>query len=73
MAESEGHEVGNSPDPKVNPEDTDEKGDNEEVASSESKDSQESSGLSILWIILIIVGGIATVGTTTRAIQKNNS
>ena len=73
MAESEGHEVGNSPDTEVNPEDTDEKGDNEEVASSESKDSQESSGLSILWIILIIVGGIATVGTTTRAIQKNNS
>ncbi|MBJ69656.1 MAG: hypothetical protein CL463_07110, partial [Acidimicrobiaceae bacterium] len=44
-----------------------------EAASSEGNNSQGSSGLSLLWIILIIVGGVATVGTTTRAIQKNNS
>ena len=68
-----GDGIGNPPDPKINPEDTDEKQDSEELASSEGKDLQGKSGLSILWIVLIIVGGIATVGTTTRAIQKNNS
>ena len=70
---SEATEIGRPPDPKINPEDTDDKKDSEEFASSEGKDSQGKSGLSILWIILIIVGGVATVGTTTRAIQKNNS
>ena len=68
-----GNSIGNPPEPKINPEDTDDKKDSEEFASSEGKDSQGKSGLSILWIILIIVGGVATVGTTTRAIQKNNS
>ena len=70
---SEATEIGRPPDPEINPEDTDDKKDSEEFASSEGKDSQGKSGLSILWIILIIVGGVATVGTTTRAIQKNNS
>ena len=68
-----GDSIGEPPEPKINPEDTDDKKDSEELASSEGKDSQGKSGLSILWIILIIVGGVATVGTTTRAIQKNNS
>ncbi|MBO00206.1 MAG: hypothetical protein CL438_06020, partial [Acidimicrobiaceae bacterium] len=68
-----GDSIGEPPDPKINPEDTDDKKDSEELASSEGKGSQGKSGLSILWIILIIVGGVATVGTTTRAIQKNNS
>ena len=68
-----GDSIGEPPEPKINPEDTDDKKDSEEFASSEGKDSQGKSGLSILWIILIIVGGVATVGTTTRAIQKNNS
>ncbi|MBJ87812.1 MAG: hypothetical protein CL461_06365, partial [Acidimicrobiaceae bacterium] len=66
-------EIGKPAKPEVAPEDPKEVGDSEELASSEGKDSQGKSGLSILWIILIIVGGIATVGTTTRAIQKNNS
>ena len=65
--------IGVPPEPKINPEDTDDKKDSEELASSEGTDSQGKSGLSILWIILIIVGGITTVGTTTRAIQKNNN
>ena len=68
-----GDSIGEPADAKINPEDTDDKKDSEEFASSEGKDSQGKSGLSILWIILIIVGGVATVGTTTRAIQKNNS
>jgi hypothetical protein len=68
-----GDSIGQPPEPKINPEDTDDKKDSEELASIEGKDSQGKSGLSILWIILIIVGGVATVGTTTRAIQKNNS
>ena len=68
-----GDSIGQPPDPKINPEDTDDKKDSEELASSEGKDSQGKSGLSILWIILIILGGITTVGTTTRAIQKNNN
>jgi len=63
----EGDGIGVPPEPKINPEDTD------EAASSEGNETQGKSGLSILWIILIIVGGITTVGTTTRAIQKNNN
>ena len=63
----EGDSIGVPPEPEINPENTD------EAASSEAEETQESSGLSFLWIILIIVGGVTTVGITTRAIQKNNS
>jgi hypothetical protein len=70
---SEASEIGVPPEPEVNPDDTGQTEDGEEVAFGEVKDSQGSSGLSLLWIILIIVGGVATVGKTTRAIQKNNS
>ncbi|MDG1846296.1 MAG: hypothetical protein P8J01_07855, partial [Acidimicrobiales bacterium] len=47
--------------------------DTDEAASSEGKETQGSSGLSFLWIILIIVAGLTTVGTATRKLQKNNS
>ena len=66
-------EVGKPAKPEIDPEDPKDVGDSDEIASSEGKDSQGKSGLSILWIILIIVGGVVTVGTTTRAIQKNNN
>ena len=66
-------EIGKPAKPKVDPEDPKDTDSSDEIASSEGKDSQEKSGLSILWIILIIVGGVVTVGTTTRAIQKNNN
>ena len=56
------------PEPEINPEDTD-----EAASSSEGKETQGSSGLSFLWIILIIVAGLTTVGTATRKLQKNNS
>ena len=70
---SEATEIGVPPEPKINPADADDKKDSEELASNVGKASQGKSGLSILWIILIILGGITTVGTTTRAIQKNNN
>ena len=66
-------EIGKPAKPKIDPEDPKDTDSSDEIASSEGKDSQEKSGLSILWIILIIVGGVVTVGTTTRAIQKNNN
>jgi hypothetical protein len=66
----EGDGIGIPPKPEINPEDTD---DTDEAASSEGKETQGSSGLSLLWIILIIVAGLVTVGTATRKIQKNNS
>ena len=66
-------EVGKPAKPEIDPEDPKDTDSSDEIASSEGKDSQGKSGLSILWIILIIVGGVVTVGTTTRAIQKNNN
>jgi len=69
----EGDNIGVPPEPKINPEDTDDTDDTDEAASSEGKETQGSSGLSLLWIILIIVAGLVTVGTATRKLQKNNS
>ena len=69
----EGDNIGVPPEPKINPEDTDDTDDTNEAASSEGKETQGSSGLSLLWIILIIVAGLVTVGTATRKLQKNNS
>ena len=63
----EGDEIGVPPEPEINSEDTD------EAASSEGNETQGSSGLSLLWIILIIVASLVTVGTATRKLQKNNS
>ncbi|MDG2300425.1 MAG: hypothetical protein P8L22_01515 [Acidimicrobiales bacterium] len=66
-------EIGYPPEPEVAPEDPKGTDDSDETASSEAEETQGSSGLSFLWIILIIVGGVATIGTTTRAIQKTTA
>ena len=66
-------EIGKPAKPEINPEDPKDIGDSDEAASSEGKETQGSSGMSLLWIILIIVAGLTTVGTATRKLQKNNS
>ena len=71
ITESKTTEVVESLDPKITLADADNKNSGE-IASVKGKDSQEPSRSSALWIIPIVVGGIATVGLTTRIIRKNS-